>query len=99
MSEKSKLSEIKKALNEAGVECKSKEVLTTSGIPVKSLYTPLDTEALDYFADLGLPGGPPFTRGVYQEMYRRQLWSQRQTRANRVEYRSGHAHHLWFGFG
>ncbi|MBW2032081.1 MAG: methylmalonyl-CoA mutase [Deltaproteobacteria bacterium] len=78
MSEKSKLSEIKKALNEAGVECKSKEVLTTSGIPVKSLYTPLDTEALDYFADLGLPGGPPFTRGVYQEMYRRQLWSQRQ---------------------
>lgn len=51
---------------------------TESGIMVKPLYTPLDVAGQDYLEDLGLPGEPPFTRGVYPTMYRGQLWTFRQ---------------------
>jgi methylmalonyl-CoA mutase N-terminal domain/subunit len=78
MSEKSMIDEIRKALEDAGLDGESQDVLTPSGIPVKPIYTPADIEGMDYLAELGLPGGPPFTRGVYKEMYRRQLWTQRQ---------------------
>lgn len=44
----------------------------------KTTYTPADSESLDYTRDLGNPGDPPYTRGIYQEMYRRRLWSIRQ---------------------
>lgn len=49
---------------------------TPSGIPVQAVYTPadLDIRGFDYLADLGLPGEPPFTRGIDSQMYRRQLW-------------------------
>ncbi len=50
---------------------------TLSGESVKPLYTPADLpEDLD--AAIGLPGEPPFTRGVYPSMYRGRLWSMRQ---------------------
>jgi methylmalonyl-CoA mutase, N-terminal domain len=51
---------------------------TTSGIPIKPLYTPEDTAALDPARDLGVPGGFPFTRGVQPTMYRGRLWTMRQ---------------------
>jgi len=51
---------------------------TSSGIPVKRLYTPLDLEGFDYLRDLGFPGTPPYTRGVYYNMYRGRLWTMRQ---------------------
>ena len=51
---------------------------TSSGVLVKNLYTPEDIRDLDYASALGFPGKPPFTRGVYPEMYRKQLWTQRQ---------------------
>ena len=51
---------------------------TSSGIQIKKLYTPADLEEFEYFEDLGFPGEFPFTRGAYAEMYRKQLWTQRQ---------------------
>ena len=49
---------------------------TDSGIQVKRLYTPLDVKG-DYFQKIGLPGEPPYTRGVYPNMYRGRLWTMR----------------------
>jgi len=51
-------------------------VRTSSGIPVKNVYTPNDVE-FDYVRDLGDPGRYPFTRGIHEEMYRRKAWSTR----------------------
>src|SRR6185437_14628535 len=48
---------------------------TLSGLPIKPLYTEAD---LPDAAEIGLPGGYPFTRGVYPSMYRGQLWTMRQ---------------------
>src|SRR5690242_7500323 len=50
---------------------------TISGIEVDPLYTAADVE-LDYERDLGTPGAFPFTRGVYESMYRGRLWTMRQ---------------------
>jgi methylmalonyl-CoA mutase N-terminal domain/subunit len=50
---------------------------TLSGHPVRPLYTEADLPA-DREAAIGLPGGPPFTRGVYPSMYRGRLWTMRQ---------------------
>jgi methylmalonyl-CoA mutase N-terminal domain/subunit len=54
------------------------QLVSASGIPVKDIYTPEDLRDLDYDRDLGLPGRPPFTRGVYPTMYRGQLWTIRR---------------------
>ena len=54
------------------------EFSTSSGIPVKRLYTPEDTVDLDYAEKLGFPGEYPYTRGIYPTMYRGQLWTMRQ---------------------
>ncbi len=51
--------------------------VTSSGIELKNHYTPQDV-ALDYDRDLGNPGQYPFTRGVYETMYRGRLWTMRQ---------------------
>jgi len=51
---------------------------TVSGQPVRMLYTPLDSEDLDYETDLGFPGIYPYTRGVQPNMYRGRLWTMRQ---------------------
>ena len=56
-----------------------KEVFTSiSGMPIKRLYTPLDTAELNYNDDLGYPGQYPFTRGVQPTMYRGRFWTMRQ---------------------
>ncbi len=44
----------------------------------KRLYTPEDSETLDYVKDLGFPGEYPFVRGVHATMYRGRLWTMRQ---------------------
>ncbi len=51
---------------------------TSSHIPVKRLYTPVDVADLDYVRDLGFPGEYPYTRGIYPTMYRGRLWTMRQ---------------------
>src|SRR5579883_2366761 len=50
---------------------------TTSGVPIKRLYTPLDNASLDYERDLGFPGAYPYTRGVQPTMYRAKPWTMR----------------------
>jgi methylmalonyl-CoA mutase N-terminal domain/subunit len=50
---------------------------TDSGIEIKPLYTADDLPA-DLADRMGLPGQPPFTRGVYPSMYRGRLWTMRQ---------------------
>ncbi|MDI6808758.1 MAG: methylmalonyl-CoA mutase family protein [Candidatus Eisenbacteria bacterium] len=52
--------------------------LTSSGIPVEPLYCPRDDETSYYAAKLGLPGTPPYTRGIHPTMYRGKLWTMRQ---------------------
>jgi methylmalonyl-CoA mutase N-terminal domain/subunit len=51
---------------------------TTSGIPIKALYTPEDREGHDYEREVGYPGEYPFTRGVQPTMYRGRFWTMRQ---------------------
>ncbi len=50
---------------------------TISGIPFAPFYSP-ETTPVDYERDLGDPGQYPFTRGVYESMYRGKLWTMRQ---------------------
>ncbi|MBI5355720.1 MAG: methylmalonyl-CoA mutase family protein [Candidatus Aenigmarchaeota archaeon] len=49
---------------------------TLSGFDVKRIYTGEDSET-NYDKDLGEPGKFPFTRGVYETMYREKLWTMR----------------------
>lgn len=51
---------------------------TDSGIEVRALYTPEDLAGWDANERLGVPGSPPYTRGVYPTMYRGKLWTMRQ---------------------
>src|SRR6478736_4547187 len=50
---------------------------TISGVPLQPLYTPESTP-IDYAGKLGDPGQYPFTRGVYESMYRGKTWTMRQ---------------------
>ena len=51
---------------------------TDSGIPIAKTYT--GDALVDWDAEqrLGLPGQPPYTRGVYPSMYTTRLWTMRQ---------------------
>ena len=42
------------------------------------MYTEVDLEGWDAARDLGLPGEPPYTRGIHASMYRSRLWTMRQ---------------------
>jgi methylmalonyl-CoA mutase N-terminal domain/subunit len=48
---------------------------TISGEEVKPLYTAADLPAIEM---IGVPGEFPYTRGVYESMYRGRLWTMRQ---------------------
>src|ERR671935_1670198 len=52
--------------------------VTDSGIEVRPLYRSGDPEGFESERDLGEPGAPPFTRGIYPSMYRGRLWTMRQ---------------------
>src|ERR1700674_2225121 len=56
----------------------SDEKRTDSGIEIKALYQPADLAGWDPAARLGEPGPPPYTRGIYESMYRGKLWTMRQ---------------------
>ena len=51
---------------------------TVSNHEVDRLYTPEDIADIDLESDLGFPGEPPYTRGVYPTMYRGRTWTMRQ---------------------
>jgi methylmalonyl-CoA mutase N-terminal domain/subunit len=61
----------------AATDRSDKTIRNRSGIEVKPLYTPQDWSG-DYAADLGYPGQPPYTRGIYASMHRGRTWTQRQ---------------------
>jgi methylmalonyl-CoA mutase N-terminal domain/subunit len=50
---------------------------TISGIPYEPVYGP-GSAGTDYDRDLGDPGTFPYTRGVYETMYRGKPWTMRQ---------------------
>jgi len=54
------------------------EFTTISGHPIRRLYTPADLGGWIADRDLGLPGEPPYTRGIHATMYRGRLWTMRQ---------------------
>lgn len=47
-------------------------------IPIQGVYRPDDISGLNYERDLGDPGQYPYTRGIYETMYRGRLWTIRQ---------------------
>ena len=51
---------------------------TVSGVEINRLYGPDDLEGVDLDRELGQPGHPPYTRGIYPNMYRGRLWTMRQ---------------------
>jgi methylmalonyl-CoA mutase N-terminal domain/subunit len=55
-----------------------KRYSTLSDKDLEPIYTPEDIAGFDYSDKLGMPGEYPFTRGVYDTMYRGRLWTMRQ---------------------
>ena len=53
------------------------DLITTSGVPISRVYTPLDNANLNYERDLNFPGEYPYTRGVQPTMYRAKPWTMR----------------------
>lgn len=51
---------------------------TVSGREIKILYTPDDTENIDYTDNIGFPGEYPYTRGIHANGYRGKIWTMRQ---------------------
>ena len=51
---------------------------TVSSYPIRRLYTPADLADWNEDRDLGLPGEPPYARGIHATMYRGRLWTMRQ---------------------
>ena len=57
---------------------RNEKFMTDDGFEIKRTYTPADLENWDYLEKLNFPGQYPFTRGVYDTMYRGRLWTMRQ---------------------
>ncbi len=57
---------------------RSKQFTTVSGYPIRCLYTPADLRDWNAERDSGVPGEPPYTRGIHPAMYRSRLWTMRQ---------------------
>ncbi len=51
---------------------------TPSGLELPPVFLPRPGTEGDYLERLGLPGEPPFTRGIHPSMYRGRLWTMRQ---------------------
>ena len=56
---------------------KPKRVSTWSGLEVKEIYRPEDTNDIDYDNDISDAGEYPFTRGVHRDMFRGRYWTRR----------------------
>ncbi len=51
---------------------------TDSGVEIRPVYTAEDLAGSDPGERLGRPGKPPYTRGIYEQMYRSRYWTMRQ---------------------
>jgi methylmalonyl-CoA mutase N-terminal domain/subunit len=49
-----------------------------SGEEVEMLYTPEDTELINYDEEIAYPGEFPYTRGIHPNLYRGRIWTMRQ---------------------
>ncbi|MBS4031581.1 MAG: methylmalonyl-CoA mutase [Clostridiales bacterium] len=58
-------------------KAKDRSFTSKSGIEIQPCYTPDDCKAFNH-SQLGSPGSPPYTRGIYPLMYRTQPWTFRQ---------------------
>ena len=52
-------------------------ISTISDVEVRGVYGPWDLEEGETAAKIGLPGEPPFTRGIHPTGYRSRLWTMR----------------------
>jgi methylmalonyl-CoA mutase N-terminal domain/subunit len=57
---------------------RKKSFQTVSLEDVERLYTPADTEDVDFARDISFPGQFPYTRGIHPTGYRGKLWTMRQ---------------------
>ena len=57
---------------------RSADFTTVSGYPIHRLYSEADLSDWSAERDLGVPGEPPYTRGIHATMYRARLWTMRQ---------------------
>src|ERR1043166_8601791 len=57
---------------------RKKSFQTVSLAEVDRLYTPADTQDLDFNRDISFPGEFPYTRGIHATGYRGRLWTMRQ---------------------
>jgi methylmalonyl-CoA mutase N-terminal domain/subunit len=57
---------------------RASEFTTVSGYPIRKLYSPNDLSGWNADRGLGMPGAPPYTRGIHPAMYRSRLWTMRQ---------------------
>jgi methylmalonyl-CoA mutase, N-terminal domain len=55
-----------------------KKFMTVSSRHIKPLYSPCETDKIDFNRDIGYPGQYPYTRGVHSSMYRKKMWTMRQ---------------------
>ncbi|MGB9500495.1 MAG: methylmalonyl-CoA mutase family protein [Dissulfuribacterales bacterium] len=69
---------MKKKHAKSGYREKIRRTKTWSGIDLKEVYTPEDSKPAGYKNKIGNPGDFPYTRGIYQNMYRGKLWTRRQ---------------------
>jgi len=60
------------------IDDKTKGYTTECGIPIKEIYTPEDLKDTDFQRDIGTAGEPPFTRGIYKNMYRGKAFTLRR---------------------
>ena len=51
---------------------------TVSSYPIHRFYSEADLADWNAERDLGVPGEPPYTRGIHPQMYRARLWTMRQ---------------------
>ncbi|HEX3371570.1 MAG TPA: methylmalonyl-CoA mutase family protein [Candidatus Acidoferrales bacterium] len=56
----------------------ARDFTTISSHPIREVYAPGDLTDWNAQKDLGLPGEPPYTRGIHPAMYRSRLWTMRQ---------------------
>src|ERR1051325_9256912 len=57
---------------------RKKSFQTVSLKEVDRLYTPADTEDIEFSTDISFPGEFPYTRGIHPTGYRGKLWTMRQ---------------------
>jgi len=57
---------------------RKKSFQTVSLKEVDRLYTPADTEEIEFSTDISFPGEFPYTRGIHPTGYRGKLWTMRQ---------------------